>query len=135
MTKSNILTNQRCFSSQLKVHAFKIYVQPNLNICPLFVFCTKEVLIGHQIWCFYALVLMLLTEFVPNIIFRRFISGIFFNYYAKLAPNIMQICPKQYRIALTAPLQKIGANKVPQRFSWGENFSIFNSLILQHLNA
>ena len=55
--------------------------------------CTKKVLIGHWIWCFfYASKVMLLVNFVPNRVIRRFRSGNnLFTYNAKLALNIMQI--------------------------------------------
>ena len=47
----------------------------------------------NMVFFFYALVLMLLSEFIPKRNIRRCSSCIFFfNYDAELAPNIMQIC-------------------------------------------
>ena len=59
---------------------------------------TKKVLIGHQTWSFsYALVLMLLTKFIPNFTIRNCSSSInLFKYDAKFMKYIMQNCTKYH---------------------------------------
>ena len=64
----------------------------------LHLICFKKVLSGQLIWClFYALVLMLITEFVPNSTTRRWSFCIkFFNVDAKSTlknANLFQIAP------------------------------------------
>ena len=61
---------------------------------------------------FYALMLMLLTKFVPNSTIRRCCSSIYqIHFNNKLAPNLLQIVPKKINQNLQK-LRKNGANKV-----------------------
>ena len=81
----------------------------------------QKVLTGHYTYMmlfFKALVLMLLTKFVPNSTYRRCITDInLFNYDAKFATMIMQICLiKHQKSEFSATLKTIGANKVPKRY-------------------
>ena len=76
--------------------------------------------IGYLIGRFFCdLVPMLLTKLVSNSTIKRCNSSITFsNYEARFAPNMKQIIAKYHqklvhKLHLHIPLQKFGANKVP----------------------
>ena len=61
----------------------------------------QKSVIRHYIWHFFN-ALMLLTKFVPNSMapLEGAVPASIFNYDAKFAPNILQICPKQHHCAI-----------------------------------